>query len=112
MPGCLPNGKNSRRAFAGGRKCLVNIAGTDNAQGRGRSGPLNSNRDLSFRRKPESHAELFNQIPAFAGMTCWGCRARRLEKGKGYFKILKSPIAMLVASAGPAMRSHTPLPIT
>ena len=71
MPGCLPDGQNSRRAFAGRRKRVVNVAGTDNAQGSGRSGPLTS----------------------------------------AYFKILKSPMAMLVASAGPAMRSQTPLPM-
>ena len=34
-----------------------------------------------------------------------------MRSGKGYFNILKSPMAMLVASAGPAMRSQTPLPM-
>ena len=42
-----------------------------------------------------------------------GRRSRKWPKRStesAYFKILKSPMAMLVASAGPAMRSQTPLP--
>ena len=34
-----------------------------------------------------------------------------MRSGKAYFKILKSPMAMLVASAGPEMRSQIPLPM-